>query len=149
MLGYFIFSTQPCKEKKNEPCPKLLPQHPLAKVKCKLGTRSLWSWFFKKLFNRPLVVTDIDRQKVICSGLGACQYKLWNAFLPLQGHVELFILSILVHLSTVYPIWHELFSTFCECVIKYILNIGNFINIESVAWVKAFFSSFLTLIFLP
>lgn len=149
MLGCFIFNTQPYKEKKNEPCPKFLPQHPLAKIKCKLGTTSLWSWFFKKLSNRPLVVTDIDRQKVICSGLGACHYKLWNASLPLQGHVELFIMSTQAHLSAVSSFWHELFSTSYGVIIKYIFKIRNFINIGSVAWVKTFFSSFLTLIFLP
>lgn len=94
MLWHFIFNPQSYKEMKNEPCPRLLPQHPVAKIKCELGTRSLWSWiflfFFFKLCNRPLVVTGIDRQKVICSGLGACQTESWSTFLPLQGHVEPF-----------------------------------------------------------
>lgn len=47
-------------------------------------------YFFFKHSNRPLVVTGIDRQKVICSSLGACQTESWSTFLPLQGHVELF-----------------------------------------------------------
>lgn len=41
MPRHFIFNLQPFKEMKNEPCPKLLPQHPMAKIKCELGTRSL------------------------------------------------------------------------------------------------------------
>lgn len=104
MLRHFIFNPQPYKEMKNEPCPKLLPQHPVAKIKRELGTRSLWSWFFLfffKLSNRPLVVTGIDRQKVICSGLGACQPESWSTFLTLQGHIELFILSKVACLSAV------------------------------------------------
>lgn len=41
MQRHFIFNPQPYKEMKNEPCPKLLPQHPVAKIKRELGTRSL------------------------------------------------------------------------------------------------------------
>lgn len=41
MLWHFIFNPQSYKEMKNEPCPRLLPQHPVAKIKCELGTRSL------------------------------------------------------------------------------------------------------------
>lgn len=38
---HFIFHPRTYKEMKNEPCPKLLPQHPVAKRKCELRTRSL------------------------------------------------------------------------------------------------------------
>lgn len=50
MLWHFIFNPQSYKEMKNEPCPRLLPQHPVAKIKRKLGTRSLWSWIFLFFF---------------------------------------------------------------------------------------------------
>ncbi|XP_053830645.1 uncharacterized protein LOC128805774 isoform X1 [Vidua macroura] len=41
MPRHFIFNPHTYKEMKNEPCPKLLLQHPVAKIKCELGTRSL------------------------------------------------------------------------------------------------------------